>query len=405
MNVKMTSSVHDATASALGFRYQERFALLELFNTKDDEAVVAIEALDDVQLKANGTDILEQLKHSLAKKLQPVDIKSTNLWTTIRIWAELLPSIDLSSTSFVLVTVAPLSKGSLLKCLQTEGSNRSDLQSALVAEAERVIDEVNAAELAGKSKPHAKRSPGAKAFLSLTEKEKEELLSKIALRSDAPKIGELEELLAKRLDSYPVTQRETLSRKTYEWWDRQVLLAFENKRDRFIARHEILEQLSEISGMLQSEALMDSFSSKQPPPVFDTNEILAMQCDLVGAKPAMLKRARISEWQARNQRSEWSTEAPSKHSKIVAFDEKLVLEWEYHHETARENMTEGDETSQKSEGLKVLKWALEGAALEVGSIESTVTSPFYVRGSYQVLSIQGWVGWHPDYFERLGFKK
>ena len=110
MNVKLASSVHDATASALGFRYQERFALLELFDTKDDEAAVAIEALDDVQLTASGTDILEQLKHSLAKQPKPIDIKCANLWTTLRIWSELLPSIDISSTSFALITVAPLSQ-------------------------------------------------------------------------------------------------------------------------------------------------------------------------------------------------------------------------------------------------------------------------------------------------------
>lgn len=50
----------------MGFRYQERFALLELLAAKDEEAAVAIEALDDVQIVANGTDLLEQLKHSFA---------------------------------------------------------------------------------------------------------------------------------------------------------------------------------------------------------------------------------------------------------------------------------------------------------------------------------------------------
>ncbi|MDF1776760.1 MAG: hypothetical protein P1V13_12055 [Rhizobiaceae bacterium] len=405
MNVNLASSVHDATASAMGFRYQERFALLELLDLKDEEATVAIEALDDVQLTANGSDLLEQLKHSFAAQPKPIDIKSANLWTTLRIWAEILPVIDISSTSFALITVAPLSQNSLLECLQTMGSDRSGLLTALVAEAERVVEDVSAAELAKKSKPHTKRSPGAKAFLSLADKEKEGLLAKIVLRPDAPKIDALEEMFAKRLDTYPVPQRETLARKIYEWWDRQVLLSFEGKRDRFIARHEILEQLSETSATLHTETLMDSFSSKQPPPVFHTDEMLAKQCDLVDAKSAMLRRARISEWQARNQRSAWSTEAPSKHSKIVAYDEKLVLEWEYQHETARENGDINDEASLKSEGLNVLKWALEDAAAEVGSIESTITSPFYVRGSYQVLSIQGRVGWHPEYIDRLGFKK
>jgi len=405
MNVSLSASVHDATASALGFRYQERFALLELLDAKDEEAAVAIEALDDVHLSSNGTDLFEQLKHSFEAQPKPIDIKSVNLWTTLRIWAELIPSVDMASTSFALITVAPLSKGSLLECLKSVDSDRSALLAALVSEAERVLEELNAAELANKSKPHAKRSPGAKAFLLLTEKEREGLLAKIKLRPDAPRIDELEVLLAKRLDTYPAKQRATISRKIYEWWDRQVLLSFVNKRKRFIARHEILEQLSEISAMLHSETLMDSFSGKQPPSVYSTDEMLAKQCELVDANPAMLNRARISEWQARNQRSEWSREAPSKYSKIVDYDEKLVLEWEYHHETACINAIARDEGSMKSEGLNVLRWALEDAAAKVGSIESTLTSPFYVRGSYQVLSIEGRVGWHPEYKIRLGFKK
>ena len=184
-----------------------------------------------------------------------------------------------------------------------------------------------------------------------------------------------------------------------------MLLSFDGKRDRFIKRYELLEQLSEISAMLTSEALLDSFSSKQPPPVFDTHEMLAKQCELVEAKPAMVKLARISEWQARNQRAAWSIEAPSKHSKIVEYDERLVSEWTYRHESACENTEAGNETELVINGQSVLRWVLEEAAQEVGTIESTVTSPFYVRGSYQVLSIEGRVGWHPDYRKRLGFSE
>jgi len=405
MTVNTLNSLHDATASAIGFRYQERYALLKLLDAQDDEAAIAVEGLDDVQLSANGTDLLEQLKHSFAEQPKPISIKSVNLWTTLRIWAELVPSIDLSCTSLALVTVAPLTENSVLACLQTENSNRSILLKALIAEAKRVVEEVQTAKLAGNKQPHAKRCKGAEAFLSLADSEKEALLAKVILQPNAPTIGDLEDILAERLDTYPASQRVTLSRKIYEWWDRQVLLSFEGKRKRFIARHELIEKLSETSAMLHSEALMDSFSSQQPPTVFHTNEMLAKQCDLVGAKSAMSKRARISEWQARNQRSEWSKEAPSKHSKIVDYDEKLVLEWEYQHETACENADFNDEASLKFEGLGVLKWVLENASEEVGNIESTITSPFYVRGSYQVLSIQGRVGWHPQYLAKLGFEE
>lgn len=396
-------SQHDATASALGFRYQERYALLQLLETKDDEAAVAVEALDDVHLKANGVDLLEQLKHSLAPNLKPLSLKSVNLWSTLRIWCELLPTVDLESTRFALVAVAPIADTSPLCCLKTDGSDRSLLLAELKVEAVRVIEEIEAAKLDGKSKPHKKRAPGVAAFLAISENQRADLIQRISLHPDSETISGLEDTLAQRLDTYPEAQRATLAAKLCEWWDRQMLLSFDNKRDRFIKRHELLEQLSETSAMLKSEALLDSFSSKQPPPVYDTHEMLAKQCDLVGALPAMIKRARVSEWQARKQRAAWSIEAPSKHSKIVEYDERLIIEWNYQHEIACEKSIAGDEAELVANGRSVLRWALEEAAHEVGSIENTVTSPFYVRGSYQVLSIQGRVGWHPEYWTRLGF--
>ncbi|WP_143747335.1 ABC-three component system protein [Marinibacterium profundimaris] len=402
----MTSqSQHDATASALGFRYQERFALLQLLETNDDEAAVAVEALDDVQLKANGVDILEQLKHSLVPNPKPLTIKSVNLWTTFRIWCELLPNLDLECTKFALIAVAPIASNSTLRCLETEGSDRASLSSELQAEAKRVIEDVETAEPEGRTKPHKKKASGAAAFLALSESQRASLLQRVSIQSEVGTISSLEGKLAQRLDTYPKTQRATLAAKLGEWWDRQMLLSFDGKRDRFIKRYELLEQLSEISAMLTSEALLDSFSSKQPPPVFDTHEMLAKQCELVEAKPAMVKLARISEWQARNQRAAWSIEAPSKNSKIVEYDERLVSEWTYRHESACENTEAGNETELVTNGQSVLRWVLEEAAQEVGTIESTVTSPFYVRGSYQVLSIEGRVGWHPDYRKRLGFSE
>ena len=91
---------------------------------------------------------------------------------------------------------------------------------------------------------------------------------------------------------------------------------------------------------------------------------------------------------------------------VIDFDAKVQFcnnDWTYKHETACQKSEPGNEEDLVANGLMVLRWALEDAAQEVGSIENTVTSPFYVRGSYQVLSIEGRVGWHPEYRKRLGF--
>ncbi|WP_256347467.1 hypothetical protein [Pseudomonas sp. IPO3774] len=60
--------VHEATAAALGFYYQSQFALLTLLSQSSDDAehhaAVAVERLDDVELRANEQTLLYQLKHS-----------------------------------------------------------------------------------------------------------------------------------------------------------------------------------------------------------------------------------------------------------------------------------------------------------------------------------------------------
>ena len=301
------------------------------------------------------------------------------------------------------MTVAPIVDSSSLCCLTANGWDRSLLLAELKAEAERVDEEIKAAVLHGKPKPHKKRASGVAAFLDLSESRRTDLIQRISLQPSAETINSLENTLTQRLDTYPKAQRAALVEKLCEWWDRQMLLSFDGKRNRFVKRHELLERLSETSAMLKSELLLDSFSSKQPPPVFDIHEMLTKQCELVNAMPAMIKRARVSEWQARNQGADWSSVAQSKHSKIVEFDESLILEWTYQHETACKNSEGRNEADMVASGKMVLRWALEDAAQEVGTVESTVTSPFYVRGSYQVLSIEGRIGWHPKYRTRLGF--
>lgn len=398
-----TATVHDATASALGFRYQERVALLQLLNHHDDEAAVSVETLDDVHFKADGTDLIEQVKHSIAANPAAIDIKSPNLWSTLRIWCGLLDSIDVHSTKFVLVTVAPLTSSSALSALCEDSSDRSEVLTKLEAEASRVIGDVQLAKAAGKAQPHQSRYPGAVSFMALNKKQRRSLVDSILLKPSSKGVSEIESQLSECLRTYPADQREKLAARVCEWWDRQILLSMCGDRPRYIQRGELIEHLAEFSAALQTDALVESFASKKPPETFQTDEMLSKQCALVNAPTSLVYKARVSEWQARNQRSEWQSESPSKHSRILDFDQRLIIEWEFQHAPACDSVALGDEAQLSKAGLQVLNWALGDAAQVVGSIDRGVTSPFYVRGSYQVLAIEGKVGWHPEYRTRLGF--
>jgi hypothetical protein len=60
---------------------------------------------------------------------------------------------------------------------------------------------------------------------------------------------------------------------------------------------------------------------------------------------------------------------------------------------------------KKNQGRKLLNWSFFEAPNKIEDLAPTVTSPSYIRGTYHVLSIDGQVGWHPDYLALLGFRK
>jgi len=114
------SGAHSAEASALGFYYQALFALLVLFERDTDDASIGVEQLDDVQLKADGNELLFQLKHSLAEKPPPVSIKSRAFWKTIKTWIDVISEVSLPDTTFHLITVGSILENDPLRTLSAE---------------------------------------------------------------------------------------------------------------------------------------------------------------------------------------------------------------------------------------------------------------------------------------------
>mgnify|MGYP006994445583 CR=1 FL=1 len=134
-------TVHNADAAALGFYYQAYFALETLMLQTADDAAVAVERLDDVELVADGQKLLFQLKHSLLTKPAPITIASRALWRTVAVWADLLPTITLADTTLHLVAVGAISAGCPLDALTNTDVDRSAVVQAMVEEAQRVVDE------------------------------------------------------------------------------------------------------------------------------------------------------------------------------------------------------------------------------------------------------------------------
>ena len=71
----------------------------------------------------------------------------------------------------------------------------------------------------------------------------------------------------------------------------------------------------------------------------------------------------------------------------------------------RESFDGEGEDTLKAEGRNLLNWSHCGAPKDLEPIAPSVVAPYYVRGSYQVLSTTGQVGWHPNFRSLLGFDK
>ncbi len=210
MTKQQQGLVHSAEAAALGFYYQAFFALLTLLAQETDNAAVGIEQLDDVDLKVDGHNLLYQLKHSISNAPSPITLKSKQLWKTLKVWIDILPSLTLSETTLHLVTVAKLGLDSPLIVLTSPDAERADLVEAMAQEAQRVSDARAAAVNACKMLPYADRVDGCAAFLALTDTERLNLLRRTVIQHDSPTVAAIEEKVAGYLNLLPPEQRPTV---------------------------------------------------------------------------------------------------------------------------------------------------------------------------------------------------
>jgi hypothetical protein len=396
---------HSAEAAALGFYFQSFFALLTLLAQETDNAAVGIEQLDDVELKANGQNLLYQLKHSISETPPPITLKSKALWKTLKVWIDILPSISLSETTLHLVTVAKLGSDSALSALMDGDSNRSELVDALLQEAQQVVDARAAASKAGKALPHADRIDGCSAFLALNETDRLNLLRRTTIQPGSPAVTDIEENIAAHLKLLPSEQRSIVARRLVEWWDRQIVYSLCGKRERVIARGELQHQISAIVSDIEQDKLVPDFEVASPPEDYQPDGMLARQIKLVDGKRSDLLKAIREEWRAREQRSKWLNGSPAMATTINDYDLVLEEHWSDRHCEMAELCAELDNDAKCKSGLNILRWTHNEAPNIVRPIAAGWNAAYYVRGSYQVLAIDLKVGWHADYTKLLGDNK
>ncbi|EIU5250315.1 TPA: hypothetical protein L4623_004947 [Pseudomonas aeruginosa] len=396
-----TNVLHEATAAALGFYFQSQFALLTLISQMTSEAAVAVERLDDVELKVNGQSLLFQLKHSIQSNPPAVTLGSVAFWKTIKVWIDVLPLVSLADTTFHLVSVGKVPVDSPLAALCDPNSDRQALLLAMEEEADRVIAERAKAKEAGIKLPHTARGPGCDAFLKLEPSARLSLLRRVIIQQDSRTIGQIPAEVARRLHIIPRLQRQQAAERLLQWWDQQVVFSLCGKRERVIQRSEMEQQISSIIADLEDGTLVAEFTNFTQPEDYEPDGMLTRQIELVNGRASDIAKAIRAQWRAKEQRSSWINNNPRMRSTIASYDSVLTERWSDRHTQMVEDCADLEPAQVEAKGLELLRWTHELAPNQVEPIAHGWSAHYYVQGTYQVLAIDLHVGWHADYLKLL----
>ena len=143
--------------------------------------------------------------------------------------------------------------------------------------------------------------------------------------------------------------------------------------------------------------MIPDFEFEPVPLSHEHDSMLESQISLVGGSQNSLRIAIREEWRARSQRHKWINFNLGMVAKINAYDLILKEAWGDKYGEICEDSSSCSDEELSLRGRGLLKWALTEAQSAVRPFAPNWSSPYYVRGSLQVLAINLQVGWHPNY--------
>jgi hypothetical protein len=388
------SGQFSANASALGYFYQARYALLLLLGA-DVDAEMSLERYDDIAFEQEGTPKeLLQTKHQINYTGSLSDA-STDLWKTLRVWSEAITNgkIEPSETILSLVTTGRANDGSAASKLRPHTAQQPrDIDAALEA--------IRGVPLSSKSESN---KPAYDAFLALTLEQQHALVNNIYVLDSSPNILDTKDQILEKLKFS--TRRQFLN-QVYErvegwWFDRVVKHLSRTSSDPILYR-ELLAQINDIQEEYFEDNLPIEFLRAIAPEEGELSEeqrIFIQQLRLVTVGEPRIRKAINDYYRAFEQRSKWVREDLLDVGELEQYEETLIDEWERLHEAMKEDLPAGATEEQKQKEGKAL-FNLFDSHKEI-HIRPRCTQPYVMRGSYHILANKLRVGWHVEFLTRL----
>lgn len=377
---------HGAAASALGYLFQCRYALLEglLAVPETPQLLISIEKFDDVAFESNGEPTqLIQTKHHIGKASDLSDA-SVDLWTTIAIWLKKIAE-DIEApfrTKFVLMTTANAPEKSAASLLRMRERNEEAADKLLMATA--------------KTSTNKKISDAFLAYAAQPDQVRMSLLRAVMILDGSPNIIDVREDIERVLHhAAPRDQIEKLVERLEGWWFGAVIRALSGASPVSIPVTAIEQRVDELREEFKRDALPIDFKAVVP----SENVIAELdkrpfvrQLRKIEIGPKRIEYAIRDYYRASEQRSRWVREELLIDDELGHYERELREAWEPRHAAIVEEADSSPE-QKVALGQALFKWVEQDADFPL----RTVRERFLTHGSYHILANRHEVGWHPDF--------
>ena len=384
---------HSAPHSLTGYLYQCRLALLEFLKRSRNNLNIemSIETLDDVVFDTEGDPVeIVQVKHHINQKANLTNA-STDLWNTIKIWCDLFQNkhfFTRKDITFNLMTTETAKTDTAAYFLRTE--NRD------INEAEKIL-----LQTANESETQ-KNLSAYSIFCNLSPDLRREMLKSSYIFDACLPDKDIHKSLQEEL--YYACRREHIKQFiTYleGWWFKRVLSSIKTTSAQPILGIELDTQIDELRDQFKHNALPihDYLKTAKVNSESYYHYPFVHQLELIDISKKRIAIAVNNYYRAYTQRSKWLREDLILIGDLHTYEEQLIEEWEIHFETMKEEIGEDATEKEKiSTAREIYNWVEKNADIPIRKQYHEI---FLTRGSYQMLSNEFRVGWHPDFKERL----
>lgn len=384
-------SSFEASASALGYAFQLRFALrqaLDVYVVGTDWAV-GIETADDVEVVDGDSTTQLQLKQTAGTLTDA----SEPLWKTLRIWALQAAAEGCDAVRLVLLTTGAAAVNSAAYFLAPTDSNHRDEDAAF----DLLVDLAATSSSAANQKAY-------EAFKALTDDQKRGLLSRIDVLTDQSGVIDIGgELRAKVIVGLGATNAAAFIQRLEGWWFQRCLelLSTPHAQRPLISGPEFDAFVTDLRSGFVGEMLPIDQDIARHEEALDAylDRCFVLQLRLITDNDSRILTAVRDYYRAFTQRSRWIREHLVTGLEVENYERRLVEEWRIRFDQMIDDL--GKTAAEEEMGKlarQLYAWVESGAHR---TIRPGVDEPFLGRGSYQMLADDRRVGWHPEFEARL----